>query len=327
MKYDVYNLVFPPWCDSISAGGYCFSRVPDYRDRYLALQHRVGGHGEFYVQSTFGSHQVTAQVQCTEIEAESILFPNYPSHTSLDDLLLLLSLFTQRHVFTLWGHEKEAQHAKRLRVIPPGAILTADCRQFFRGGIANASIEYEKKEGGTGSHGYYDGSLETTLRSTMSLISKPEWQAQFGRGSFLLIYREVIASERLETAFTLAWAMWEHLFSVQNRTWLDKKTRVTSREKILYVAYKVLGIDDSMPMRKRIDDLVQARNSLVHFGAIPQDNNAESFSHRESLSLFLELSEMVIVQALRLGSPSNMFNTIERLDGWLAEKRHQQASV
>ncbi len=327
MKHDVYNLAFPSWCDSISAGGYCFSRVPDYRDRYLGLQHRVGGHSEFYVESSYGSHQVTGQVQCTENEPESILFPNYPSHTSIDDLLLLLSIFTRRHVFTLWGHEKEAQHAKRLRVISQGAIPTIGCRQFFRGGIAIASIEYEKMEGGTGSHGYYDGSLEKTLRATMSLIRDAEWQAQFGHGRFLLIYREVIASERLETAFTLAWSMWEHLFSVQNRTWLDKKTRVTAREKILYVAYKILGLDDSMPMRKRIDDLVQARNSLVHFGAFPQDDNTEFTSYRESLSLFLELSEMVIVRSLNLGSPSNMFNTIERLEAWLTEKRHQQASV
>jgi hypothetical protein len=161
----------------------------------------------------------------------------------------------------------------------------------------------------------------------MSLIRDAEWQSQFGRGSFLLIYREIIASERLETAFTLAWAMWEHLFSVQNRTWLDKKTRVTAREKILYVAYKILGLDDSMPMRKRIDDLVQARSSLVHFGVFPQVDNTEITSYSESLSLFLELSEMVIVRALRLGSPSNMFNTIERLDAWLTEMRHQQASV
>jgi hypothetical protein len=325
--YNVYNLEFPSWCEGILAGGYEFTRVPEYRDRVKALQHLVGNFSEFELSCKSGSHQVTAHVLLPDSENESILFSHNQSFTCLDDLLLLLSIFTKRHVFTLWGHQGEDQLLRRLQTIPPGSMLTADHRQFPRGGITIASIGYDKKPGGTGSHGYYDGSLEKSLNAALSLIRDVNWQKSYGCGQFLVLYREVIAAYRLEIAFSLAWTMWEHLFSVQNGMWLDKNSRVTAKEKILYVAHKILGLDDSPSMRKRFADLVEARNRLVHFGILPEDNSSNGKFYRDAVILFLELTEMVIVRALALGEPSNLFNTIERLEAWLNGRRPQMTSA
>lgn len=109
--------------------------------------------------------------------------------------------------------------------------------------------------------------------------------------------------------------------------WLDKNSRVTAKEKILYVAHKILGLDDSPSMRKRFADLVEARNRLVHFGILPEDNSSNSKFYRDAVILFLELTEMVIVRALALGEPSNIFNTIERLEAWLNGRRPQMTSA
>ncbi len=320
ISYEVYNLEFPSWCDRISAGGYSFLRVPEYRDRYLALQHRTSGISEYEVACNSGSHQVTANVFLPDTEERSILFRQSLSHTGLDDLLLLLSIFTQRHVFTLWSHEEKDDQPKRLHSIPSGAMLTADHRQFPRGGIAIVSLGYEQQQGGTGSHGYFDGAVEKGLNSALALLRDEEWQNRYGSGQFLLLYREIIAADRPEIAFTLAWTMWEHMFSVQNSMRPSKGTRVTAKEKILYVAFRLLGLDESLPLHSRIDELVKTRNHLVHVGRIPDNNDSENSSYRNSVSLFLELSEMLIVRSLKLGEPSNLFNTIERLEAWLKEK-------
>lgn len=319
--YEVYNLEFPSWCDRISAGGYSFLRVPEYRERYQALQHRTSGIGEFERAWNSGSHQVTANVFLPDTEERSIIFQQAPSHSTLDDLLLLLSIFTQRHVFTSWSHDENTKPPKRLNSIPTGAMLTADHRQFPRGGIAIVSLGYEKQQGGTGSHQFFDGALEKGLNTALALLRNEEWQHRYENGQFLLIYREIIAADRPEIAFMLAWTMWEHLFCVQNGMWLSKRTRVTAREKILYVAFRLLGLDESLPLHERIDELVQARNHLVHVGILPDNNDLENDSCRNSVSLFLELTEMLVVQSLKLGEPSNLFNTIERLEVWLKEKK------
>ena len=89
----VYNLEFPGNRPAdLTLGGYVFRPLDDYVERVRHLQHLV------LSPVNFGRNIVTVAVEPPKIEVPAILDFANSSATRLDDILLVLSLFTMRHV-------------------------------------------------------------------------------------------------------------------------------------------------------------------------------------------------------------------------------------
>ena len=135
-------------------------------------------------------------------------------------------------------------------------------------------------------------------------------------GYFLFLARQAFRTRSLESAFIQCWTIWEHLFAVHNHKWLsDEKIHLlSSNEKISYilVKYGLKGEIDNKS-RKRIKELAEIRNRLVHYGRFPkrQDTNNAEF--------FIRLTEFVIAKTLGL-IPSEVFDTTKRLEDFLKGK-------
>lgn len=314
---DVFNLEFPAHCHELHIGEHRFSRVQNYRDRVLGLQHWINSQHEFRKVPNQGSHQQTAQVTSSKPDSAAILLSSQPHANELDDILLLLSIVTQRDVFCL---PAPAQIGGDDADDLPSALLFRDPRHFHAGGIVKVSIPYEKSNADSSSPSWNFG-LEKGLNSAFSLTRSAEWRQRFADGHFISIFRNAIGTPNADARFTLCWTMWEHLFAVLNRRWLEPKTRINARQKILFVFSDVLQVEDTERLKKRVDDLVNARNRLVHFGFLPANDEKSPKWYGDMARLFVELSEMVVVKALQLGEPANHLNTIERLESWLEGKR------
>ena len=133
MRRSVYNLEFPSWCPEITIFGYRFSRIDDYHEKVIRLQHLVNSSSEFHIPANNGDNVITAYVDNPENVEKAVLEWGGKDNTALADVLLLLSLFTQREVFAVYtgnSHEKT------------GVILT-DSRLSQGGGILRCSIPYE----------------------------------------------------------------------------------------------------------------------------------------------------------------------------------------
>lgn len=122
----------------------------------------------------------------------------------------------------------------------------------------------------------------------------------------------------LESAFMQCWTIWEHLFAILNQKWLSKEKiiNLSSFEKISYilVGYAIreeINNED----REKIKSLSEIRNKLIHFGCFPERDSV-----RNEAELFIRITEFVIAKILEL-SPSNLFNTIEKLDDFLCSKK------
>src|SRR3989344_8729165 len=105
----VYNLEFPAYINTLDIAGYKFKRITDYATAFAGLQHtsEVSG-SEFPIKPITGTHQQTAIVEVPDNEQKAILpWQHGANFTVLQDILLFLSLFTNRNVFALNpGEEK-----------------------------------------------------------------------------------------------------------------------------------------------------------------------------------------------------------------------------
>ena len=99
MKISIYNLEFPAYVDRLVINGYRFERILTYVDRVRSLQHTVTHISEIEVQANYGTNAITAEVTTPDPEPPARLEWGKSSATQLDDILLILSLFTMRHVW------------------------------------------------------------------------------------------------------------------------------------------------------------------------------------------------------------------------------------
>ncbi len=130
-EHIVYNLEFPEYINEMNLGGYVFKRLPEYPKVYSKMMWLVNSSGsEFATKEHTGSHQATASV--FETGTPSSLPWREDNATKLQDVCLILSIFTQRHVFLL---EKET--------FENNPTLVSDHRSFHYGGILKCSIPYE----------------------------------------------------------------------------------------------------------------------------------------------------------------------------------------
>src|SRR5215211_2921314 len=99
MQKFVFNLEFPSWCPAVNIHGYQFTRVDDYAEKVLRLQHQFAFQSEFKISPTMGEHVITAHVDLPKQEDKAVLEWSRPNATALNDILLLLSIFSGRDVF------------------------------------------------------------------------------------------------------------------------------------------------------------------------------------------------------------------------------------
>ncbi|MDD3940620.1 MAG: hypothetical protein PHQ01_03570 [Candidatus Pacebacteria bacterium] len=316
----VYNLEFPAYVNEFKIGDYSFKRVDNYSESFQQLQHLVKSCGsEYPTEIKTGSHQITAIVEIPDKEQNSVLPWADKNSKQILDILLLLTLFTGRNVFLKDWEEKG------------GISIMADHRNHQWGAQLHLSIKYESmwrhKETGVlkkesemknTSIFYYDQfdvGFEKSLNSILSLICSQDWQNKYQGGYFLFLFRQAVQRQIMETSFILCWSIWEHVFTLHNKKWLDRKTieTLSGYEKISFILneYFIVNLDEKA--KKEIGRLAKTRNRIIHYGIKTEDVD---FNEME---MFIRLTEQLIAIILGL-QPSNAFNSIEKLKHFLNGK-------
>lgn len=312
MLRPIYNLEFPSYCTALELHGYRFSRVPEYQERLLQLHHTVAVFSEYDIGPNTGTHAHTALVELRDPEPAPVLEWGDQHRTALDDICLLLSLFTGRHVFSIAFDEMS---------LP----IVADPRTYQWGGILRVSVPYEAAMVDEGEIPF-DCGFEKGLVRIYELMHDEKWQQLYGKGYVLFLTRQAFAQRVLEAAFTQCWTIWEHLFSVMNRHWLSTQQmeKLSSIDKIAFILshFGIWGDIDTRA-RQRLSRFTRIRNRLVHNGRFPEDTdrplakNGDGQNPEHLLGvLFIRLTECVVAKMLEL-VPSNIFNTREKLEEFM----------
>ncbi|XOK62260.1 hypothetical protein ACJ7K1_03735 [Paenibacillus elgii] len=301
MRKNVYNLEFESYVTELNIHGYRFYRVENYTDKVVHLHHLIRSFSEVSTQPNCGSHQITGFVDIPENEDVPVFDWGFKG-TALDDILLLLSMFTLRDVFVVEETLTEGD-----------LVITADPRQYQWGGILRCSLPYvESAENVSKNRPFkYNCGFEQGICNIYSLIRTEEWRRKYNNGYFLLLLKNALKRQILESSFIQCWTIWEHLFSVLNRSWLSKEQiiKISSDEKIAFILTEyALKMEISEADRKKIKALSQIRNRLVHYGRFPEKDSVTS-----DAQLFIRLTEFVVSKTLQL-TPSNVLNTLERLE-------------
>lgn len=316
----IYNLEFPSHIDEIRVANYNFKRIKNYKNALSGMMHLVNSSGgEFSTSTNEGSHQITSTVLIPEKEEPGVLPFGNKKFNQLDDILFLLTIFTDRNVFKQdWKDEKNT-------------IIIADHRTHHYGGQLACSIPYESgwKDRKTGELknddqpldvsilNYYRVNIgfEKSINRVLNTISDKKWQTEYENGYFLLLFKAAIQRQIIETTFISCWTIWEHIFAVKNRKWLDTTTieQMSADKKIAFILneYFLKKIDETA--RKNIKKINQTRNRLIHFG-----KKTDAINYKE-MDMFIRLTEQLIATILGL-SPSNIFNSFEALEIFLNPK-------
>jgi hypothetical protein len=300
-ELEVYNLEFEWPDEKMEIGSYAFLPSEDYWDRYLRMQHLGGPHGS--IEACTGSHQITGTVQCPDNPRPAALGWGHDAPTELDDILLLLSLFTRRKVFVLAPREVDE-------------VVIADPRMFHYGGGLRLSLGRETRmdESGEEEHSI---NLVGGLSKVNQLIRSNTWRSTYGNGRFLFLFGSACHRQILETSFLLCWTAWEHLFALHNASTMSKKKieKVHAKKKLAYILVSY-GVKQSVPAahKTKLAELVKIRNSLVHDGMFPTTHA------QEVADIFIRLTEIVIARILGL-EPSNVFSAEERFDRFLNDQQ------
>lgn len=295
---DVYNLEFQWPDEEMKIGPYVFVPAADYQDRYLNLQHLVAIHGGHHgsVEPCTGSHQITGTVACPEEQRVAALGWGHEAPTELDDILLLLSLFTRRKVF---ASEMEDR----------GGVVIADPRLFHYGGGLGLSLPRVKRPSPLQGD-EYSVDLAIGLSNVNETIRSEGWQSTYGEGHFLFLFGSACHRQIIEISFLLCWTIWEHLFRLHNEQWISKKTLkdMNTREKVRFILTRY-GLREKITKsdEKSVNRLTLIRHRLAHDGTFTETDDAQA------ADLFIRLTEFVIAKTLGL-EPSEVFSPLERLD-------------
>jgi len=295
---------------------YRFTRVDDYQDRIVSLQHLITSSSEFEIHANTGKHAITAYVEIPEREKEAALAWAYTSETALSDILLLLSILTRRDVFAVDNAIDD----------DTGKAIIADSRLYPSGGVLGASIAYDRQLiDPTDPLSSYDIGFEKCLNQIYELIRTQEWKQKYQRGYTLFLAQQAFRSRSPDIGFILCWIIWEHLFAILNREWLpeDRLRRIHSSDKVAFL-FVESEIKDNITQenRKQIENWIKIRNRLVHFGRFPEvepKNSAKHSSEYDSVYddviSFIRFTEFIVAKILKL-SPSYALNT-KKMDDFL----------
>ena len=278
IQKQIYNLEFPSFCKEMDIAGYIFRRVPEYKERVKSLQHTVSVISEFKKLMTTGTHAITAIVDLPFKEKSAVLPWGHDKPTALDDILLFLSIFTLRQVFALEPDDNG------------DSMIIADPRIYIFGGSLRLSLHYERKKFDEETEN--DIGFEKGINKIYKRVRSKKWLESFGKGYFLLIFREACKRQILETSFILCWSIWEHLFALHNQKWLsdDAIRKLPSKEKISYIIIKY-KIKEQLESKDRegLKRFVQIRNKLIHTGRFPDEQA------KNEAELFVKITERVVL--------------------------------
>lgn len=203
---EIFNLEFPPYVNHLKIGDYEFKRIDYYKESFADMMHLVNSYGnEFETQVKTGCHQITAMVEIPRKEKACVLSFCDKKSKQLDDILFLLTIFTDRNVFKKYWQDCES------------IAITSDHRIHQYGGQLACSIQYESrwKEINTGelkteaemkdvpvfNYRQINIGFENTINKVLDLISSKKWQNEYEGGYFLFLFKSVIQRQAIETAF------------------------------------------------------------------------------------------------------------------------------
>lgn len=288
----VYNLEFPAYINQLTLGGYTFTRVPEYKERVRSLHHLVGCFHEFNIPPNFGGHAVTAEVFSPDSQPQALLKWGKPSASHLDDVLLVLSLFTMRHV---WAETEE------------GGAIVADHRAYQHGWALRRGLPFvERREEGIP----VNVGFEPGINRVLEHMADKAWQAQYRGGHYLFLANHAFRRQILETTFSLCWTIWEHLFALHNDDWLDKQSmqRLSGKEKVAFVlSCNALREHLDLLENPSIEELARTRNRLIHFGMFPKEES------KEKAAAFVKWTEYLIARTLGLYR-SETFDSLDEFE-------------
>ena len=321
-EYEVYNLQFPSHCKEMEIFGYKFKRVEEYPTIILELNQPVEIHSEFHIKPNTGNHTITAKVELPEKQKKFVLeWGGTTENWALHDIMLLLSLFTQRNVF--WKQPKEE------------GIIIRDPRMYGYGGSLRSSLkqEFESIEG---TKNQVDRGFERNLTEIYKLIRTPNWSGKYEKGFFLFLLKSAFQAQILETSFILCWVIWEHLYSNMKRNRDITKIGSGETSKVSSLLYKFdFGTEEECLNLTEI--FKKTRDSLVHFGAFEQinceniklfynntfvqNNYSEIQKNAKSIDdaiLFIYLTELLTSKILGL-NVNDIYNVLTNLEKRLVE--------
>lgn len=321
----VYNLEFPDYIHELNIGGYKFKRIADYEKALAGLQQIVEEIGsEFPKKLNTGTHQQTALVEIPAKEESAILpWVKEGKFTKLQDVLLFLTLFTGRNVFALNPGEEKYP----LRPDPRGNFYGGQFRlsehrdvKWRHKKTGDFRTDKEMENQPVFDYDHLDFSLEITINEVLATIGSEKWREVYGNGYFIFTFRQAMRQHDIEPAFLLCWTIWEHLFTLHNREWLDDFSieQTSGDKKVAFVLNKYLLIKIDDGARTEIKRITRARNRLVHFGERPDNVDLDE------MTMFIRLTEQIMAIVLGL-QPSNAFNSVERLQEFLKGQRGESS--
>lgn len=297
---NVFNLQFPENVFELNISGYKFIRVKEYKERFNKLHHTsaVCG-GEFSHEVNIGSHQITATVESPDNESMSKLpWESANKVTKLQDVLLLLTLFTERNVFVCDNDILPISADPRCHFIGGG---TGEFRSFinheYKWKNIKTGIIIDKltKESGQKNNWHsIDFGFEKTVNQTLNLIHSDDWQKTFDKGYFLFLFKEVMGQIYITTAFLICWTICEHLFALHNNNWLseDEVHKMNGETKIKFIFQKYNP--DFLHKKEEFTKIVRTRNRLIHFGKIPINTDLKE------MRTFINFTQEIIAKILNL---------------------------
>lgn len=295
-RLEVYNLQFQWPDEEMAIGTYTFVPRDDYLDRYEQLPHGMDSlrRPEGVVRACNGTHVATGFVLLPDEERALALGWAREDATELDDILLLLSLFTQRRVLVF--EEEDIQG------------IIADPRKFHYGGTLALSLPQISR--GSGIDTQHTQALSSGATEVNALIRSDAWQSTYSGGHFLFLFLAALHRQILETSFLTCWTIWEHLFRLHHEHWISRGSlrRLAAKEKIAFVLTKY-GLREKISEAdwKSVERFTRIRHRLTHDGTFEQHDDAKA------ADLFIRLTEFVIAKVLGL-EPSDVFSPRERLD-------------
>ncbi|MBI5414855.1 hypothetical protein HZA38_05075 [Candidatus Peregrinibacteria bacterium] len=316
----IFNLEFPPYIEELKIGDYIFKRVKNYKEAFDGMMCLVNSSGsEFNTQIKVGSHQITATVEIPQKEKKCVLPFENNKLTQIDDVLFLLTILTDRNVFKKdWEDSENIAIISDHRIHQYGGQLACSIKYESRWKDVNTGelkTEAEMKDGLVSDYHQINVGFENTINKVLDLVSSKKWQDDYEGGYFLFLFKSAMQRQIIETAFISCWTIWEHIFAIKNRKWLDNTAieQMSGDKKIAFILneYFLKNIDDTA--RKNIQKINKTRNRLIHFG-----KKTEQIDYKE-MEMFIRLTEQLMAIILKL-SPSNIFNSFENLDNFLASK-------
>lgn len=174
MKKLVYNLVFPSGCQSMTIFDYKFTKMEDYQVQLQKLQQLVAYHADVKIRINTGEHAATSFVEKTGSHQKAIPEWGISKSSALDDILLLLSLFTGRDVFVVDKVEENM-------------AIVADPRKYSGSGILRCSIPYKADKSGNANKSSSiafpcDIGFEEGINEIYTIIKSEEWQNKYKKG-------------------------------------------------------------------------------------------------------------------------------------------------